>query len=145
MKHNYEVVRLGKSVWLKELSEKAHFSTFGMMRPKESERVDFALLVSQDLDPMGYVSCIEMDSETLYWQQGGIFKHKQKSFGVYPSTRAIFNWSLKNYQYVQCRVTNQNLAMLHLGMKLGFRIVGTRCSNGILYCELQAQREGEIQ
>lgn len=137
---NYSVVKVSKEMWVETFSEKAHSSSFGEYRPKASERIDFALIVAENMEPIGYATCIEMDAHTLYWQMGGAFKHSQKTRSVVPGFLEIYRWSLNNYRYVSTRVSAENVAMLHLEMKMGFRICGTRTFGGVVYCDLLAEK-----
>jgi hypothetical protein len=54
------------------LSKDAHMISFGVIRDPSLDRISFALIaVDNQGEVSGYVTCVEMDSETLYWQHGG--------------------------------------------------------------------------
>lgn len=134
------VERVNKEVW-KSLSEGSHENSFGTNRPKEIDRVDFALVSYVNDKPTGYVQCLEMDSHTLYWQTGGAFIDIQKTMEVVPCYMAMVEWSLKNYQRITTRVDSENIGMLHLAMKMGFRVRGTWHFDNHVYVELLNERE----
>ena len=137
----YTVCALNKEAWTKELSEKAHASSFGDLRPRELERIDFALIVSDEKRPLGYVQCIEMDAETIYWQLGGMFEYAKNSPRVVPVYLSLIRWTLERYKRITTRIQNINVRMLHLAMKMGFLIVGTYSFKGALYLELLLEGE----
>lgn len=131
----YTVDEIPPNEWIKNFSELAHFSVFGELRPKDVERISFALLVKKDKDVHGYVQCIEMDSQTLYWQLGGAIETKSK-LHIVPCYMALIKWSLDRYARITTRIENTNISMLHLAMKMGFLVVGTWNFNNKIYLEL---------
>lgn len=118
------------------MSEKAHLVCFDKHKPKEMDRIDFALLAVKDgEDLLGYLTCREMDSETLYWQFGGAFpgtKSTSVSFSVY---KLFVVYSKQNYKRVTTLIENDNTVMLKMAMKVGFKIVGLRNYKGLILLE----------
>jgi len=57
------------------ISEQAHRVCFNEVKPKEWDRIDFALVaVDEERKQMiGYTTMREIDHETIYWQYGGSF------------------------------------------------------------------------
>lgn len=129
-----EVVQLSPKQW-EQLSEKAHLVAFDTHKPKEWDRIDFALLAQNEKDLMGYVTCREHDAESLYWQYGGAFpgtRETSLSFSVY---RELIAFCQKKYKRLSTLIGNENVAMLKMAMKVGFRIVGVRVHQGRVLLE----------
>ncbi len=106
------------------MSEFAYEMIFGQKRPKELERYNFAILTSLGEDPVSYVTCIEMDANTLYWQYGGTLPKFKNTIYSYKAYAAGLDWSLKHYARVSTKIENTNTAMLKMALKYGFLIVG---------------------
>lgn len=136
----YSVRHVDSKFWLDKYSEKAHLSSFGEFRPKELERIDFALVATDGPEPKGFVTCKEMDSETLYWQYGGAFSGTQNTFAVAPCYFEMIKWCLDRYQRVTTRIENTNIAMLKLAFKVGFLVIGTRVFNNQIFLELLLEK-----
>ena len=132
----YLVEKVSHQTWVSRFSEMAHVESFGLLRPRDIERMSFALVSVANDKPTGFVQCIEMDSETLYWQSGGMFLDIQKTIGVVPSYLAGIDWSLNNYKRITTRIDSENIRMLHLAMKMGFRVRGTWNFENRVYVEL---------
>ncbi len=68
----FDVRRLEYSEWCK-VSKEAHMISFGEFRPTYIESFNFAIAA---FDPKGVISgwitCHEMDKESLYLQYGGV-------------------------------------------------------------------------
>lgn len=137
----YWVSRYSKDDWIANFSEMFVKAVFGTSRPNSSERVDFALVSFKDKEPFGFVSCIEFDSETLYWQFGGAIKAYQGTLDVLHGYKAAVDWSLDHYKMIMVRVDNDNIKILHLLMKFGFRVVGTFVSKSRILLELILERK----
>lgn len=123
--NEYWVLQCDPHQWVRKFSELAHLSSFGEFRSKDVERIDFALVVFRGSDPGGYVTCIEIDKDHLYWQIGGAFESYQKSPYVYAGFMKLLEHSFEKYKMVSIRVLNENIRTIHLAMRMGFRIVGT--------------------
>lgn len=132
----YSVERLSREEWVNGRSMRAHALSFGEYRSSALERIDFALIVSAREVPRGYVQCIEMDSETVYWQIGGAFAGEHGSHVIVPCYLAMIDWCLERYKRITTRIENTNIRMLHLAMKVGFLVVGTWNFQGKIYLEL---------
>lgn len=135
----YTVERIDSDKWLTD-SETAHKLAFGAYRSRELDRIDFALITMKDSRPAGYVTCLEMDSETVYWQIGGAFPDAKNTGVVVPCYLAMIDWCLDRYQRITTRIENTNTAMLRLAMKVGFLIVGTWNFKGSIYLELLLEK-----
>lgn len=118
-----------------EQSEDAHAIVFGTRKPSEWDRLDFVLVVGDGRTPFGYVTCREHDAKTLYWQFGGAFpetRHTSRSFHGY---MAFVEWCKPRYDHVSTLIENDNLVMLKMAMKVGFRIVGVKSFKGKVLLE----------
>lgn len=127
------VVRMNREEWL-PLAEKAHSAVFHEHRPKEWERIDFALLVTDtDSDRVyGYVTCIEMDPDTIYWQFGGAFRGTKDTYSTFRAYEKMITWTEDaGYKRIGTRIENENVVMLKMAMKVGFRVVGIRNYAGV--------------
>lgn len=141
MSEEYWVLKCDENQWVSKFSELAHMSSFGEFRPKGVERIDFALVVFKGSNPGGYVTCIEIDRDHLYWQIGGAFENYQKSPYVYAGFLKLQNYSLEFYKLVSIKVVNENIRTIHLAMKMGFRVVGTWTKSGRVLVDLVCERQ----
>lgn len=128
------VVKVHRDDW-KDMGESAHIAVFGKLKPPEKERIDFALLVENEKELMGYLTCREHDSETLYWQFGGAFPGTQGSSLTFSGYQAFVAWCKERYKRVTTLIENENTVMLKMAMKVGFRIVGVRTYQGEILLE----------
>lgn len=130
------VQKIEKEVWGSYFSELAHKICFEERKPASRDRIDYALLVVDSNDsPCGYITVRELDSETCYWQFGGVFPGTigtTKSFKAY---KACIEWSRGKYKRVSTLIENQNSAMLKFAAKVGFLIVGIRNYHGTVLLE----------
>ena len=129
-----EVKKLSKEVW-KELAENAHLVVFNEVRLNEQNRIDFALL-AVDETPLQYVTCRELDDETLYWQYGGSFpscRGTPKSFLAYNAI--IQACKDLGYKRISFLVENNNFPMLKFAIAAKCNIVGMRTFNGSVWLE----------
>lgn len=124
----YTVQKIPHYEWTRYMSENAHLIVFDEKRPKDMERIDFALLCTDESDtPLTYVTCRELDSETLYWQFGGSFpgtKGTTKSYHSYIHTTEAC-WDL-GYKRITTLIENTNCVMIKFAMKIGYKIIGIR-------------------
>lgn len=136
------VIKINSSDWA-ESSEYAHITCFNEKRPAEMERIDFALLAI-DEKPQAYCTVRELDSESAYWQFGGSFPEARdtiKSFKAYSMFR---NWMKEaGYKRISTYVKNDNIVMLKMAFKIGYRIIGTRTFKNEIYVELLNDLAGD--
>lgn len=138
---NISVRLLAQHEW-KQLHDDAFKAVFGEHRPGELDRADFTLLVLDDNgDASGYVSCIEMDSETVYWQHGGATPQYQKTIYAIQGYRKLIEWCRTDYRRITTRIENTNLAMLKMALHIGFIIQGTYNHKGQVFLELCLELE----
>lgn len=128
----------------KQLSEVAHDVVFKKLFHKDNERIDFALMgVNEEGKPCGYVTCVERDADTLYWQFGGTFPGTKSTSVSYQVYRVFLDWCKQHYKRVTFLVENNNLPMLKMAMMGGFKIVGLRNFKGSILLEHLLEFENE--
>ncbi len=138
-----EVVELHPKDW-EQLSEKAHLAAFNTHKPKELDRIDFALIVQNEKDIMGYLTCREHDAETIYWQFGGALPGTRDSSLTFAGYKAFVEYCRKKYKRITTLIENNNYVMLKMAMKVGFQIVGVRMFNGNVLLEHLLEFSHEI-
>ena len=129
-----ELVRYTPEEWY-EYSEASHKLVFSELRDPRLDRITFALLAYDSSGPIGYVTCREYDSDSVYWQYGGAIKDR-RGLPAIRAFEAILEEVRKQYRRVTTLVENENVGYLHLAMKYGFRIIGVRCFKGGVFVEL---------
>jgi hypothetical protein len=113
-----------KDEW-KEFSESAHLSVFKERIDPMQERIDFALLVADDANKLIlYCSYRETDKDSVYMQFGGSFPTHRGDIKVLPAFLEMVKWCKARYKAIMFHTENTNHAMIKLGMKSGFNIVG---------------------
>lgn len=128
----------------KKLSENAHVAVFDKRKPSGIERIDYALLfVDSGNVPAAYITCKELDSESLYWQYGGVFQAFRHSITAFRILEQATEWSRERYKNVGFRVENDNLSMLKCAMKVGYRIIGVRIFEGTILLEHQYKGDSD--
>lgn len=121
-----KVVEITKEQWAL-LSEDVHLTVFNESKVAATDRIDFALVTEDSLGIlMNYVTCREIDSESLYWQYGGSFPGTKGSVMSLRATEALLAFCKLKYKRVFFYVENTNFAMLKMAMKCGFLITGIR-------------------
>ena len=127
---NVRVEKLSPEAW-KPLSENAHLIAFNEIKKAETDRIDFALLaVKGHADLLGYITCKEHDSETVYWQYGGAFPGTRETSLSYLGYMAFVAYCKERYKSIVTVIENDNFPMLKMAMKVGFKIIGLRYYSG---------------
>jgi len=129
-----EVRRFDGKEWANYAAD-AHVICFNKTRPSSLNRTDFALMFVKDGEPQGYMSCHEMDAETVYMQFGGAFPSSSGTAIVFTGYTAMVRELGKTYKRATTAIENTNQAMLRLAMKAGLLIVGTRNFKGKILVE----------
>ena len=131
------IERVSPLDWNKYGMQKAYESSFGQSRDAGLERFAFALVaVDDDNDPVGFITCHELDSETVYWQIGGAFDKVKNTYSVITYYLGFITYCRGRFKRIRTRIENTNLRMLKLALKCGFLIVGTLTFNNTTYLEL---------
>jgi hypothetical protein len=116
-------------------AEEAHKAVFKQQRDPWLDRISFAWLIYKEDGVIGYVTCKETDSESLYWQYGGSIDEK-RGLASARGFEAILRKAEKSYRRLSTLVENDNVNYLHLCMKHGFRVIGLRVFEGKILLEL---------
>lgn len=111
--------------WAKH-SEDAHLICFGEKRPAEMNRIDFALLVEADGVPQAYMTCREVDAETVYMQYGGAFPSAKGTIKSFRAYQALLEKLGEVYKYGSTLIENTNTPMMKFAMQAGLRVIGVR-------------------
>lgn len=123
-----EVEELTRDEWA-EFAARAHLECFGKHYPPERQRFDFALTACLGDQILGYVTCRETDSETVYWQFGGAFPGTRDTLLSWPGYVALVK-HCNRYKRITTLIENTNRVMLKMAAKVGFVIVGVRHVGG---------------
>lgn len=106
-------------------------------RPKEYNTFDFALFVEDGEGlPLGYMTCIEYNKETVYMQHGGGFPSIAQTTRVYAVYHLMMNYLKEHYKKLTTLIWNENLKMLKLAYTAGLRPTGIEFINGQVYLQL---------
>lgn len=124
------------------MSEHAHFAVFKELRTRESDRIDYVLLGTDDEDiPLGYITVRELEDDAVYWQFGGALppiKGSIHSFGLYQD---MLRWTFDKYERITTLIENDNAAYLKMAAKVGFKIIGCRTFKGKVLLEHLLEKE----
>jgi hypothetical protein len=131
----YSVQRFTAEEWA-PYAEDAHKALFGVTRPNTLNSHHFILAVYGDGVLGGYITCLEIDSETAYIQYGGVFPNFERSIHVVPGYGKMIAWLRENYSRANTKVENVNLPMLKMAMQVGFLVTGTHFHEGRLFVDL---------
>lgn len=108
-------------------SAQAHLVCFNEIRDPSMDRIDYALVVTDENDlPLVYATIRETDSESAYMQYGGAFpssKGTPKSLAGY---LLMIEHLKSNYKRISTLIENRNTPMLKFAMKAELVIVGLR-------------------
>lgn len=113
-----------------------YLDVFQAERPVNMERCNFAIISKKENTPVGFVTCIEMDSETIYWQFGGALKIVKRTINVMKYYKEMISWCKSRYKRITTRIENDNIQMIKLAISCGFKILGTWNFNNKIYLEL---------
>lgn len=119
------IVQVDPGTWTEKFSEHAHLICFGKHKNKNLDRIDYALLAVED-SPIGYMTCRELDKDTVYWQFGGAFPGTKDTIKSFRAYQAFRDWHSTRYKRVVTYIENNNFVMLKMAMKIGFLVTGIR-------------------
>lgn len=131
------VEKISLDHWKEHYMQYMYIDAFSHSKSSDLEKCDFVLLCKDyKNEVVGFVTCHEMDSETLYWQFGGASKKVKNTINVSSHYVSFINWSLERYQRVTTRIENTNTSMLRIALKCGFLIYGVWNFKNKIYLEL---------
>lgn len=137
---NLQLIELNAKEWA-DIAESTLKYSMGLDWPGSKTRATSALLVQnpETREPMGYMSLVEFDSESVYLQHGGNFPASQ-GFMTLKTYLMMVDHVKAKYKFLSTRIFNQNIPMLKLAFQAGFRITGTQVDHwGDLYCVLETK------
>jgi len=138
-----KIHRVEKEDWY-QLAEKAHLAVFSTVKKANTHRIDFALVVENEHGvPMQFVTCRELDSDSVYCQFGGSFPSALGTGQTIHGGQLMLEWLEKEagYRRVSFLVENTNAAMLKLAMQCGFLIMGVRADSHLHITLLEHVKE----
>lgn len=118
------------------VAEDAHKSVFGQERPNSLNKHHFIVAGYTGDKLGGYMTCLEMDSETCYIQYGGAFPPFQGTVHVVPGYHAMLTYLHEHYVRLTTKIENKNVSMLKMAMAMGFLITGCTSFENKLYLDL---------
>jgi len=122
----------------RQISALAHQVCFNHDRKADVDRVDFALLsIGEDNKPRSFSTFRETDSESLYWQYGGVFPGVRGTIYSLKEYRSYTDWAQKQNKWKRINklVDNKNTVMLKMALHCGYRIIGCRNFKGDVLLE----------
>ena len=123
------------------LAKNFHLISFGQIIVPEDERIDYALVIRDEfLNLKGYVTCREHRADTVYWQYGGSFPGTRESSLTFKIYTMGIEYCLTKYKRITTLIENENIVMLKMAMKAGFRIIGAGGMNGKIFLELMLEK-----
>lgn len=127
---------IAKEIW-PQLAENAHRAIFNEPLPASQERIDFALFgVDEQSQPIGYITCKEIEPTVLQWSFGGVMPNRPKSYRNWLYFQSVLQKCAQlGYEQAFFRVRNTNTGMLKFALKAGAVIVGSRTIAGNLWLE----------
>lgn len=129
-----EVKRVSQQEWMK-ISSEAHELCFNERRDPSFERIDFALVVAMGSTPVAYMTCKELDAESIYMQYGGAFPSGRDTALSFRAYSSMIDYLSQNYVRGGTLIENTNTAMLKFAMKKGLLITGVRNFKGSILLE----------
>jgi RimJ/RimL family protein N-acetyltransferase len=138
---SFELIRIEGKEWSEVHSADAYAKVFGEFRPGQHDSSDFALVLMNDKEPLGYIQFIEISKQTVYGQFGGAVESIRGTDAIDEGFSKSISQILAEYQRFEFRVENTNIKMLHLALKSGFKIFGVRSRGNGVFVDLYIERE----
>lgn len=121
-----EVLRIEKEEWKDEFSENAHSAGFKKFKDASLERIDYALIAIEGDNLTAYMTCRELDGESIYWQFGASLGEYRHSLTAWKAFGGFVRYAKEYYKRASMLIENDNIAMLKMAWKSGFRCTGIR-------------------
>ena len=136
-----DLLSMDAKTW-NEYAEMAHLIVFNENRPAELNRIDFAMITDIDATPQCYMTCRELDSESVYMQYGGAFPSCKGTTKSFTSYEMFVTELAQKYKRATTLISNQNIPMLKFAMKIGLRVIGIRIFKNEVFLELMVEFGG---
>lgn len=130
------VVQYDKLQW-ELVAEGIHEIVFGEYRPNSLNRYDYVLCVWNGSNPVGYITCRETDSESVYIGYGGVVPESRQTEESKEGMTMLLDFLKKKYMRANMMVENTNVKMLKKAMNHGFVAVGIFNYRGSIYLDLR--------
>jgi hypothetical protein len=118
-----------------EVSASAHLIAFSEERDSSLDRISFALMAGDETTPYGFMTCLELNSESVYIQHGGATPASIGTTRSYHAFLAMLDWLNEDgVKQVTMLVKNTNKKMIKFAMT-EFLITGTSNYKGEVYIE----------
>ena len=132
---------LTKQEWL-PIAADAHLTCFNEIIEPDFNNIDFALISKKGERLLTYCTVRQLDKETCYWQYGGALPECKDTVYSYKGTKASVDACFSyGYKRISFYVENDNLPMLKLALKLGFRVIGLRNFKKSILLELFLEKQ----
>lgn len=133
-----------KEDWLDSWQmHRCYAQVFHGERSSQIERPSFAFLCTEDERIKAFITCVEMDSETLYWQFGGAFDQIKGTLKVKKALMSCLAESrVLGFKRVRFMVENGNVSMIKLALHCGFLICGTYFAKETIFVEFVTELGG---
>lgn len=138
----YEILRVSSEEWRDKYAANARLSVFGEILNPDEERIDYALLVTQDKELVIYTTFKELSKVHVYMCFGGSFPNARgKSSLVRGAFLSMLEHSYKTYNEITFHTKNTNYPMQKLSMHAGFLVVGLTYTDKNILLEYNLKKE----
>lgn len=121
-----------KSEW-EQYSKHFHALVFNNSDFSELENIDFACVVFDKDEPIGFATMRVLDKLHVYMQYGGsLTKNNYTNLKGYLELIEALKSQFEN---ITTLIENKNQTMIKFAMKAGFEIIGVRYKKNCLYLE----------
>lgn len=129
------IVRYTPEEW-QSVAEAIHSEVFNEFRGKEINRIDYVLVVWNEMEPLGYMTLRESDSASVYIGYGGILPNARKNIRSYGGYLMLLAYLKNKYERATTLIENTNIEMLRLAFKVGFIVTGLKAFKEHIFLEL---------
>lgn len=126
---------LTKDEW-KSYSKAAHQLAFNERWDEDMERIDYAMLLVNDSEPVAYVTLKVTGENSVYVQYGGAFPNIKGTFLTYKAFAKMIHDLQKIYKKITTLVENNNWGMLKYYWSTKFKVTGLRYFKNSIFLEL---------
>lgn len=116
---------LTKEEW-KGFSKMAHEISFQELWDPEMERIDYAMLLVNEKEPVAFATLKEFKKDQVYIQYGGAFPSSKGTIVSYKAFARMVDDLLKKYNKITTLVENNNWGMLKYYWSARFKVTGIR-------------------
>lgn len=137
-----EVVKLSREEW-KLMAADAHVVCFNERIPKDFNNIDFAVITAENKTPQTYATVRVLDKESCYWQYAGAFPSSKGQGKSLDNMKRTMDYCFaQGFKRISFYVESDNTIMLHMALRNGFKIIGTRTFKGCILVEFLYEQPG---